>query len=257
MLSEACYLASFQTASWSEINAFRERVASDAGSAEWLTDAAQSFSAALLTEFPSVVLARVFVVVPFDRLPAVDAEVAQSFAEKVNAAQLLVPTTPVLSLLGTSGVAESWNDRRFSSGHLAIPLLSRELVEGAPMLAQLLSDLKLDLACLDDARPIDSKRMMGGTNQRFYVQSANTALDARGRFIIPARDFVAKYQVETVFGMAGAYVQGTIVAAIVFTTERLESQVIDRYPSIIGNFRMATTTAVLARRLYAPARPAR
>jgi hypothetical protein len=245
-------LASFQTASWPEINAFRERVASAAGGALWLTDAAQIFSEALLKEFPSIVLARVFVVVPFDRLPAVDAEVARRFAEKVDAAELLVPTTPVLSLLGTSGVGATWNNRLFSSGHLATPLLSKKLVEGAPMLAQLLADLKLDLACLDDGRPIDSKRMMGGTNQRFYVQSAKTALDTRGRLIIPAREFVAEHRVETVFGMAGAYVEGTIVAAIVFTTERLEPQVIDRYPSIISNFRMATTTAVLARRIYAP-----
>ena len=206
----------------------------------------------MLKEFPSVVLARVFVVVPFKSLPDVDADVARRFAEKVGATQLLLPMTPVLSLLGTSGAVATWNNRVRSNGHLAIPLLSKELVEGAPMLAQLLADLKLDLACLDDARPIDSKRMMGGTNQRFYVQCAKTALDARGRFIIPARDFVATHDVETVFGMAGAYVDGMVIAAIVFTTERLEEQVIDRYPSIIANFRMATTPAVLAGRIYGP-----
>jgi hypothetical protein len=245
-------LASFQTATWSEINAFREHIATEASKAHWLTDAAQSFSSALLKEFPSVVLARVFAVVPFERLPDLDAEIAQGFAEKVGAGPLLAPTTPVLSLLGTAGTDPSWNNRLFSSGHLAIPLLSKELVEGAPMLAQLLADLKLDLACLDDARPIDSNRMMGGINQRFYLQSAKTALDARGRLIIPARDFVTKHRIETVFGMAGAYVEGTIVAAIVFTSERLEAQVIDRYPSIIANFRMSTTAAVLSRRIYAP-----
>lgn len=249
-------MASFHTASWPEINAFRDRISTEASSAQWLTDAAQGLSAALLKEFTTVVLARVFAVVPFERLPALDAEIALRFAERVGAVELLVPSTPVLSLLGTSGVAADWNQREYSSGHLAIPLLSKQLVEGAPMLAQLLADLKLDLACLDDARPIDSKRMMGGTNQRFYVQSAKTALDAQGRFIIPARDFVAKYQIETVFGMAGAYVDGMIVAAIIFTTERLEAYEIDRFPSIIANFRMATTPAVIARRLFAPPRGA-
>ena len=49
-----------------------------------------------------------------------------------------------------------------------------------------------------------------------------------------------------------AYVDRMVVAAIVFTSERLEPQVIDRYPSIIANFRMATTAAVLAiEHLYA------
>lgn len=245
-------MVSFHTATWPQINAFRDRIATEAGTAHWLTDAAQGLSAALLKEFASVVLARVFAVVPFERLPELEAEVAVRFAEKVGGAELLVPTTPVLSLLGTSGVATAWNNRVSSSGHLAIPLLSKQLVEGAPMIAQLLADLKVDLACLDDARPIDSKRMMGGTNQRFYVQSAKTALDSHGRFIIPARDFVAKYQIETVFGMAGAYVDGMIIAAIVFTTEKLEANEVDRFPSIIANFRMATTPAVIARRIFAP-----
>jgi hypothetical protein len=139
-------LASFRAATWNEINAFRERIATEASKAYCLTDAAQSFAAELLKEFASVVLARVFAVVPFERLPEVDAEVAQRFAEKVGAARLLVPSTPVLSLLGTAGVGATWNDRLFSNEHLAIPLLSKELVEGAPMLAQLLADLKLDLA---------------------------------------------------------------------------------------------------------------
>jgi len=49
-----------------------------------------------------------------------------------------------------------------------------------------------------------------------------------------------------------AYVDRMVVAGIVFTSERLEPQVIDRYPSIIANFRMATTAAVLAiEHLYA------
>ena len=245
-------MASFQSASWSEINAFRERIASEAEKAHWLTDAAQWFTAALAKEFPSIVLARVFAVLPFERLPELDAEVAQRFAEKAGAAESLVATTPVLSLLGTSGVDPAWNNRAFSAGHLAIPLLSKAMVESTPMIAQLLADLKVDLACLDDARPIDSRRLVGGMNQRFYVQSAKTALDTRGRFIIPAREFVAKYLVETVFGMAGAYVDGMIVAAIIFTSEHLQALTVDRFPSIMANFRMATTNAVLARRLYAP-----
>jgi len=104
------------------------------------------------------------------------------------------------------------------------------------MLAQLLADLKLDLACLDDGRPIDSKRMLGGINQRFYVQSAKTALDAQGRFIIPARDFVEQYRIETVFGMAGAYVDGMIVAAIIFRVRRTRRRTV-RFENDRGTLR--------------------
>lgn len=243
-------MSSLSSASWAEINDFRAHLTARVEKELWLTDASQHFASLIVERFPSVVLARVFAVVPFERLPNLDAEVARAFAEKLGAARLLVPNTPVLSLLGSSGAEAAWNQRAFSAGHLAIPLLSRELVEGAPMIAQLLADLKVDLACLDDARPIDSKKMLGGTNQRFYVRSAKTAVDARGRFVIAAREFVERHQIESVFGMAGAYVDGMIVVAILFTTENLDAATVDRFSSIIGNFRMATTTAVLARRIY-------
>ena len=219
---------------------------------EWLSDAAQHFAEALRREFPTVVLARLFAVMPFQRLPAADRDVARAFAASAGAEPLLLASTPVLSLLGTSGTNPRWNDRNASQGHLAIPLLSKELVEGAPMLAQLLADLKVDLAELAEPRAIDSKRMLGGTNQRFFVPSARTSTDDRGRFVIPARDFVEQHRLETVFGMGGKYVDGTLIAAILFTTEALDSATVDRYPSIMGNFRMATTTALLADRIYRP-----
>ena len=118
------------------------------------------------------------------------------------------------------------------------------------MIAQLLAALKVDLACLDDGRPIYSRAMLGSTNQRFYVPSASSARDVRGNFVIPAQDFVARYHVETVFGMAGSYVDGTLIATILFTTESLNSLSVDRFPSVISNFKMVTTDLVLARQLY-------
>ena len=248
-------MPSLLTATWPEINAFRDLLTEQVTKDEWLTDAAQHFTEALVSQFPTVALARVFAVLPFARLPESDANVVRAFATRVDAAELLRPSTPVLSLLGTSGTDARWNDRYASTGHLAIPLLSKELVEGAPMLARLLADLKFDLADLAEPRAIDSKRMMGGTNQRFFVPSAKNSVDERGRFIIPSREFVDRYRLETVFGMGGAYFDGTLITAILFTTEQLDSLTVDRYPSIISNFRMATTTAVRAQRIYRPAPP--
>ena len=245
-------MSSFTSITWPELNAFREQVSTQVSKDEWLSDAAQHFAEALVRAFPSVVLARVFVVLPFERLPETDAEVVRQFAKRVGAEPLLQKNTPVLSLLGTNGAHPRWNDRRHSAGHLAIPLLSKELVEGAPMIAQLLADLKLDWADLVETRTIDSKRMLGGNNQRFFVPSAQTTTDDRGRFVIPSREFVKQYRVETVFGMAGSYVSGMLVAAILFTTEQLDAATVDRYPSIISNFRMATTDSVLAGRIHRP-----
>jgi hypothetical protein len=161
----------------------------------------------------------------------------------------------VLSLLGSHGAELAWRARERSSGHLAIPLLSEAMVEGAPMIAQLLSALKVDLARLDDGPPIYSRPLLGSTNQRFYVPSARSARDVRGNLVIPAQDFVSLHNIETVFGMAGSYVDGMLIAAILFTTESLDSLTVDRFPSIISNFKMVTTELVLARRVYGPVPP--
>jgi hypothetical protein len=242
-------------ANWDDINAFRDRVAKEIPGEIWLTGAAQRFASLFVETFPSVVLARVFVVVPFESLPAPEAEFAARLAERLGSRELLTPKTPVLSLLGSHGAELAWRARDRSSGHLAIPLLSKAMVEGAPMIAQLLSALKVDLARLDDGRPIYSRPMLGSTNQRFYVPSARSARDGRGNFVIPAQDFVARHNVETVFGMAGSYVDGMLIAAILFTTESLDSLTVDRFPSIISNFKMVTTDLVLARRIYGSVPP--
>ncbi len=195
-------------------------------------------------------MARVFAVVPCARLPEAERDLAHRVAGQMGASQLLGPDTPILSLLGTTGAAPTWNDRQQSTGHLAIPLLSKEIVQGIPMIAQLLADLDVGLGWLDDAMPIASRPMLGSSGQCFYVANAKQARDSRGRFIIPAQDFVTKYQIETVFGMAGSYLDGTMLVAISFTTEALEKLAVDRFPSIIGNLKMATTGLVMRGHLY-------
>jgi hypothetical protein len=244
-------MPSLQTASWQEIGAFRDAIEPALAGEPTLCSAAQKFVRSLVASFPSIALSRMFAVLPFRRLPEVDAAAAVRFAEQVDAASLLLPTTPVLSLLGSCGVNPQWNDRLLSTGHLAIPLLSRALVEGIPMIAQLLSDIGADLSWLDDAREIDSRRMLGSRNQCFYVAKASASRDSRGRLIIPSQTFVAEFGIETVFGMAGSYVDGTMLAAISFSTEAVAKSSIDRFPSLIANFKMATTALALQGHIYA------
>jgi hypothetical protein len=243
-----------QSASWSEIDAFRNAIAPAVAGESTLCSAAQKFVTSFVASFPSVVLSRMFAVVPFKRLPELDAAAAVQFAEAANASSLLLPTTPVLSLLGSCGANPNWNDRLLSSGHLAIPLLSRTLVEGIPMIARLLVDVGVDLSWLDEAGEIDSRRMLGSANQCFYVAKASASRDSRGRLIIPSQTFVAEYAVETVFGMAGSYLDGTMLAAISFSTEAVGKTAIDRFPSLIANFKVATQALALDGRMYpAPA----
>ncbi|MEJ7730594.1 MAG: hypothetical protein WKG00_15410 [Polyangiaceae bacterium] len=212
-------------------------------------EAAQATSALFVREFASALLARVFVLVPFRSLPPAE----QAFArELVNGDARLVAGTRVLALLGTAGKEPAWNDRRASRGHLAIPLLDRSFVEGIPMIAALLAELEVDVSRLE-AAPIATRRLLGGKNGRFYVAEAASARDGQGRHVIAARDFVESHQIKTVFGMGGAYMDGTLAVAIVFANEVVPAGVVDLFPSLIGNFKMATMELMTKGRIFAPA----
>jgi len=164
----------------------RDRMAArdDKGS---VRSSAQGFARDLADTFSGVVLARLFLVLPFSQLPEGDRTFARGI---VGGDARLQATTNVLSLVGTYGRDPTWCDRAGSRGHLAIPLIDRAFVSNIPMVAKLLADLEVDLAGLDDGKPIATRRMLGGRNAAFYVPDAQDAVDAQGRSIIPARDFV-------------------------------------------------------------------
>ncbi len=162
----------------------------------------------------------------------------------------LKETTPTLCLLATAGKEADWNDRMKSSGHLAIPLFDRAFVENIPMVAKLLSDIDANLAGLDSGVSIASRKLLGGTNGMFYVPDAQSMVDPEGRAVISSRQFVSRYNVQTVFGMGGSYTDGTIVAAIIFTNESLDRLVVDRFPSLIGSFKIATAPAIRAGHIF-------
>jgi hypothetical protein len=65
--------------------------------------------------------------------------------------------------------------------------------------------------------------MLGGRNGTFYVQDARTAVDSLGRHVIAARDFAQEFAIRTVFGMGGAYVDGTMAVAIFFCPKRFRA----------------------------------
>ncbi|HEX4341610.1 MAG TPA: hypothetical protein VH062_37125 [Polyangiaceae bacterium] len=217
-----------------------------------LEQSAAEFAALVTARFESVVLCRVFVVLTLEELPAEERKAAEAVA---GARAPLASGTRVLSLLASRGREPAWNDRTASRGHRAIPLVDSSFVRGAPMIAKLLADLEVDLANLDEGKPIVTRRMLGGTNMTFYVPDARTAVDGGGKPIIAARDFTEKYGVRTVFGMGGAYAGGELVVVIVFTTEELERQTVDRFPNLIGTFKINTAELVRADNVFGVAAP--
>jgi len=232
-------------ASWSDIEAMRAQLAT--GAPRSIQQAAEQLAALFATQFSTVVLARVFLVLPFERLPPEDSAFVRA---AVGDDARLTARTPILSLLGTHGRLPAWNDRTRSAGHLAIPLLDRDTVQAAPMIARLLVDLGVDLRGLAAGGPIATRMMIGGRTAMFYVSDARTTQDDRGRPIINP-EFAAEHGVESVFGMGSSYLDGTIALAIVFCAERVERAVADRYGSLINSFKMATLELKTADRIFA------
>jgi hypothetical protein len=230
---------------WAELDAIRVRLSES--HATNVAAAGNQFLEVLAQTFDSLVLTRLFMVLPAGTLPADD----QAFAARAAGGHAAFkPETPCLTLIASRGREPEWNDRASSRGHRAIPLIDSGFVGNAPMLAKLLADLEVDLRRLDDGQPLAVRRMLGGQNGTFYVADAQSACDTMGRSIIADRDFVRTFGVRTVFGMGGAYLDGTLVIAIVFTTELLERLMVDRFPSLISNFKMATSRLLSGGRIF-------
>lgn len=139
----------------------------------------------------------------------------QQFAMKTAGDAHLTPETRCLTLVGSAGEHPSWNDRRKSRGHQAIPLLSVEMIERAPMIAQLLKEFGVPLAEVVSKRveaPAIVEKVEGSTYNVFHVE------DAAGSPYIPAQDdFVNPYNVKSVIGFGGSMAMGEIFAVIMFT----------------------------------------
>ena len=245
-------LNSLRLATWPEIEDLRTHLIATLPTASDAAGGGQIFARAFADRFSTVALARVFAVIPFRTLPASERAAAAAFAIAAGRSAPLDPGVPVLTLLGTAGVEPAWNDRLTSAGHRAIPLIDKTLVEGAPMIAELLAALHIDLSMLGGDAAVNLRAFVGGTNHRFFVAEASDAVDARGRHIIGARDFVTKHAIRSVFGMGGAYVGGMLAVAIVFTTESLEPSVVDRFASFISTFKMGTAALVASGALFPP-----
>ncbi len=223
-----------------EIWQLAEQLADGLRSMRSFEQAAQWFVGRLAEQFPSIVLARVFATIPRDRLPREESAAAVAAAGGVS----LFPSTEVLTLFGSVGARPEWNQRRNSESHLAIPLVSREHVDGIPMVSRLLSDLRYRLD--DDPEPSPFvTRAFANANGLFYVPDATTTLDDRGRAIVPATEFVREHGVRSVFGFGGSYViQRMFVSTIIFTQESITKTNAMNFLQLSSAYKAGTTRLV-------------
>ena len=131
-----------------------------------------------------------------------------------------------LTLMATAGLEADWNDRRRSQGHRAIPLASVRMVHRAPMIAQLIEQMGLDVEHLvqtDSSVVGDSE---GRTYNTFYVENAV------GSPFIPAQgDFVVPFGIQSVVGFGGI-LRGEMFAVVLFSRVPIPPSAANRFKNI-------------------------
>lgn len=168
-------------------------------------------------------LVRCYKTHPFGDLPSD----LKNFAKTNLASETPRPSMKCLTLMGTVGEEREWNSRALSRGHKAIPLPSPDIVEHAPMIAQLLREFGLDLSqLLNPAREV-VRDLMGKTYGVFHVAEAKGS-----RFIPAQKDFVERYGIRSVLGFGGSLPTGDLFAIILFSKVPIPEASADRFKTV-------------------------
>jgi hypothetical protein len=151
----------------------------------------------------------------------------QSFAKAVLHGKTTGPAMRCLTLLGTVGDQPAWNSRRTSAGHQAIPLPSAEIIEKAPMIAQLIRQFGLELT--DVVQPTTDlvRGLTGKTYGVFHVPEA-----AGSPYIPVQKDFVLKFGIRSVVGFGGSLPSGDLFAVILFARVPVSTETADRFRNL-------------------------
>ena len=219
--------------------------------AKSIEGAAQEFAKGLHQRFAeSVALARVFFTVRFGSLPEERQDFVRALARPSGAVVDLKVTTPVLSLVGSCGDEEEWSALRESRGHLGIPLISSDFVASIPMISRLLRELGVPLDWIDTHDASVIQKTLGESSSLFFVDDAGQATDDRGRKIIAAQDFVSAHEIQSVFGIGGAYAEGEILVMVVFNHDRFGRESAEQFLPLATLFKSNTERLVAQRRIF-------
>jgi hypothetical protein len=172
---------------------------------------------------PACALVRFYITQPFAGLPAELQESARAAAAETR----IGGATRCLTLLGTAGVEERWNSRLSSRDHKAIPLVSTEMVEKAPMISQLIKAFGLNVSDVVGESGSIVRDLGGKTYGVFYVPDAGSSP------YIPMRDeFVRPYSIKSVVGGGGALATGEMFALVVFARVHVTAEAAERFRAL-------------------------
>jgi len=217
-----------------------------------LEESAQKYMTMLYEELSdSVILARLFATIPIYGLPEANKKFVIDLAQSAEITEIIKGDTLVLSLLGTKGKKQEWNDRKKSKGHVGIPLASSDFIGRIPMMSRLLKELGAGIDWIDSTDTELVAKTFENISGVFYVRDAATELDNKGRKIIAAQDFVEAEGVKTVFGIGGCYMGTSIFfTTIIFLGETIEKDMAERFMLQANKFKTATLNLVDEGRIF-------
>lgn len=151
----------------------------------------------------------------------------KKFADRQLGGVRATPDMKVLTLIATVGQRPEWSDRRRSLSHQAIPLPSAQIVERAPMIAQLIKQMGLDISVVVKPAPEVVSELAGKTYNVFHVP------EAYGSPYIPAQDdFVMPHRIRSVVGFGGVLRTGDLFAVIMFSRDHIPADSAARFKNI-------------------------
>lgn len=158
----------------------------------------------------------------------------EELLEFASAEGPLDANTPVMTLLATAGSEESWNDRRMSAAHRALPLRSKQAKELSPMISRMFEQF--------GAEPI----LQGNVEQiasRANFDVFHVADPARSPFV-PAKDFVERYGIESVIGFGAFIPPADLFSVILFANVPVPASIAEMFPALALSVKLAMLDVV-------------
>lgn len=174
-------------------------------------------------------LVRCFVTLPYEQLePELRRVAAAAMGREPDGA------TKCLTLLASAGDVATWNDRRRSVSHRAIPLVGEPGIAQSPMIFRLITQFGLEVGALLQPEP----DLIVDLEQRsFNVFHVGEAL---GSPYVPAQDeFVIPFGIKSVLGFGGVLPGGNLVAFILFTKCPIKSETTSLFKTLALTAKLA------------------
>jgi hypothetical protein len=138
-----------------------------------------------------------------------------------------------LVLLASRGDEREWNGRKRSLRHQVIPLPTVEIVEEAPMVAQMIREMGLEVN--EVVRP--SEFLVERGQREFNVFHVEHAVGSE--FVPAQRDFVLAHGIMSVLGLGGPLPSGELFVVVMFSKARISRQTAQLFRTLALSVKLA------------------